>query len=380
MTQRLPLLLLFLPCYLSSFSMGNKDSLQHFLQIRDFDNAIEWLLAHEPENYKRDHYLTLGYCYYMNNQEKQALQPYQKVYDQEPQDLQANLYLGLINQQIREYGRALSFFRNLTVLYASNYKYWLYTASVFQSLQFSDSSFFYFEKAYSINPKASDATLRYCNALLLARKRNEAIKVIDRFLQSDSTRSEVIAQKISLSDYDKKHHEVIFWGERLLRDSVKNGRPLTSLAYAYLNTKEADKCLDLYQWMEKENMGNESLTYCASQAYAQKKDYDASNRLLDECLAQNIMSPAITYWRAKADNYENIKQYKKAIALHDTSYYIFHSPYDLYYKGRIYDMLLNNKKQASVLYRRFLAEKQKPENPVEEKLFNYIREYIKPVN
>ncbi|WP_114792052.1 hypothetical protein U0035_09380 [Niabella yanshanensis] len=378
MTKRLPQLLLFLCCYFSSFSMTSNDSLQYFLQIRDYDNAIEWLLAHEPEGYSRNHYLTLGYCYYMNNQERQALQPYQKVYDQESHELQANLYLGLINQQIREYGRALLFFRNLTILYPSNYKYWLYTASVFQSLQFSDSSFFYSEKAYIINPKASDAALRYCHALLLSQKRNEAIKVINDFLKSDSTKPEIISQKINFSDYDKKHKEVIFWGERLLRDSVKSARPLTSLAYAYLNTEQPDKCLELYKWMEKESIGNESLTYCASQAYAQRKDYVASNRLLDECLAQNIMRPAITYFRSKADNYENVKQYKKAIAQYDSSYYIFHSPFDLYYKGRVYDIFLNDKKQASVFYKKFLAEKQKPETPLEEKLFHYIGEYLQP--
>ena len=378
MTRILPLLLLSLCCSFSSFSMTNSDSLQYFLQIRDYDKAIEWLSAHKPENYSRNHFLTLGYCYFMNNQEKQALQHYQKVYDQEPQELQANLYLGLINQQIKEYGRALSFFRNLTVLYPSNYKYWLYTASIFHSLQFSDSSLLYTEKAYSINPKAPDAALRYCNALLLSQKRSEAIKVIDNFLRSDSTKPEVIAQKISFSDYDKKHKEVIFWGERLLRDSVKNGRALTSLAYAYLNTEQPDKCLDLYKWMEKENIGNETLTYCAALAYTQKKDYGASNRLLDECLSQNIMSAAVVYFRAKSDNYESLKQYQKALAQHDSSYYIFHKPFDLYYKGRLYDLFLNNKKQASVFYKKFLAEKQKPETPVEEKLFNYIREYIKP--
>src|SRR5690606_34977350 len=146
------------------------------------------------------------------------------------------------------------------------------------------------------------------------------------------------------------------WGERMLQDSVRNARPLTSLAYAYLNTQQPDKCLELYQWMEKENMGNEPLTYCAAQAYALKKDYNTSNRLLDECLTQNIMTPAITYFRAKADNYENLKQYKKAIAQHDTSYYIFHSPYDLYYKARVYDVHLNNKAQASLFYKKFIKE------------------------
>src|SRR5690606_13892936 len=205
MANRLLLVLMFLSSSFSSFSMNNNDSLQHFLQIRDYDKAIEWLIAHQPESYNRNHFLTLGYCYYMNDQERQALQYYQKVYDQEPGELQANLYLGIINQHIKEFGRALQFFKNLTVLYPSNYKYWLYAASVCQSLQFNDWTLFYTQKAYSLSPNASDAALRFCNALVLSKKREEAIKVVDDFLRSDSTQADVIAQKISFSAYDNKH-------------------------------------------------------------------------------------------------------------------------------------------------------------------------------
>ncbi|MCH5689171.1 hypothetical protein LWM68_35950 [Niabella sp. W65] len=102
-----------------------------------------------------------------------------------------------------------------------------------------------------------------------------------------------------------------------------------------------------------------------------------SNLLLDECLQQNLLPQAKAYFRGKADNYEKIKDFKKAITFYDTSYFIFQDPYDLYYKARVYDANLNNKQQASVFYKRFIAEKQKPEGPTEEKLFNYIKEYIK---
>ncbi len=378
MTNKLRLLLAFLCCYSSSFAMEKDDSLQYYLQTQEYRKAICWLQANEPPVYDRAYLLNLGYCFYMNDEEKNAIPYYQAVYDREPNNLQASLYLGIINKTMKQYSKALAFYKNLISIKPDEYKYWLYAATMYSALNMEDSSFTHIEKAYRINPKAPDAVLRYSRGLFIVKNKNASVAVIDSFLQTDSNNVNVIERKINYSAKDLKHKEVVFWGERLLKDSVIAPIAYTDLAYAYLNTGQIEKSLSVYYWMKLENCCTESLTYCAALCYAQKNDFVRSNLLLDECLKQNLLQEAKTYFRSKANNYEKAKQYKKAIAQHDSSYYIFHSPFDLYYKGRIYDMFLNNKTQASVFYKRFIAEKQKPEGPTEEKLFNYIKEYIKP--
>ncbi len=371
-------ILLFLTLNTASAQGNSTDSLQHYLQIQEYAKAVSWLKTVEPGSYNKEYLLNLGYCYYMNGDGKNALAVYQKLNEKEPDNLQANLYLGIIYQKMKKYVQALQFYKNLTQIQPGQYKYWLYAASMFSILEMSDSAFAYTGKAYQISPQAPDAVLRYSSGLSLQKQRDKAIAVINSYLKTDSTNTDVIARKINYSARDAKYKEVIFWGEQLLKDSATEPLAYTDLAYAYLNTKQIDKCLSLCDWMELNNMKNESLTYCAAQCYAQQKNYTKSNLLLDECLQQNLVSTAVIYFRSKADNYEATKEYKKAIAQYDSSYFIFHHPTDLYYKARVYDMYLKDKTQATVFYKKYVAEKQKPESPAEEQLFQYIREYIKP--
>ena len=353
-------------------------SLQQYFQNQEYDKAIQLLLAAPPTGFDKSYYLSLGYSYFMNDQMREALPVYLSVYDEDPQDVQANLYLGTIYQQIRKHENALQFYKNLTVLLPDHYKYWYYASSMFSALSERDSAFSYIQKAYNLNPKIPAVLLRYAAMLATNKEMTKATEVINTFLNTDSTNEDVIARKISYSFKESKYDEVIFWGERLLEDSAIQASAYINLAYAYLNKKQLDKCLALCDRMEMEGMKNESTTYCAALCYARKGDFAKSNLLLDECLKQNLMPEARSYFRDKADNFEKTKEYKKAIAQYDSSYYIFHDPVDLYYKARVYDAHLKNKVQASVFYKKYMAEKQKPGDRVEEQLFEYIKEYIKP--
>lgn len=352
--------------------------LQQLIQNQDYGAAIHLLKATKPGQFNQEYYLNLGYAYFMNDEEKMALPLYQTVYEQNPSNVPANLYLAIIYQRMKKYADALQFYKNLTTLQPGQYKYWFYAATMYGALDERDSSFAYTEKAYALHARAANVVLRYASGLAYKKEQKRAVAIIDSFLAADSSNEDIIARKISYSAGEDKYREVIFWGERLLKEAAHQPTAYISLAYAYLNTKKLDKCLALCDWIELQGMKNESTTYCAALCYAQKGDFIKSNLLLDECLKQNLLNEAKTYFRSKADNYEKTKEYKKAIAQYDSSYYIFHSAYDLYYKARVYDAHLNNKTQASVFYKKFIAEKQKPEGRTEEKLFDYIKEYIKP--
>ena len=166
----------------------------------------------------------------------------------------------------------------------------------------------------------------------------------------------------------------------MLRDSADVVMPYVNLAYSYLNTDSLDKCIKLCEWLMVNNKATQSVLYCAAIAYSKKKEYKKSNELLDACLALSIQKDAVGYFNAKSDNFEAMKQYQKAISYYDTSYYIFQSPPDLYYKGRIYDKYLRNKAKARLYYQRFIDKRKNPRNSGEVKVFEYIREYLKPGN
>jgi tetratricopeptide (TPR) repeat protein len=192
----------------------------------------------------------------------------------------------------------------------------------------------------------------------------------------DSSNVEVISKKIDLCAKKPDHRQVIYWGEKLLADSADLGLPYVNLAYSYLNSDSIAKCIWLCEWLITENKGYPPVLYCAALAYAKDKQYAVSNEYLDKCLELSMQKEAITYFNAKSDNFEAMKQYRTAANYHDTSYYLFRSPLDLYYAGRLYDKYFNNKSKATSYYKQFIQKRKKPMSNDEARIFQYIETYL----
>jgi tetratricopeptide (TPR) repeat protein len=119
-------------------------------------------------------------------------------------------------------------------------------------------------------------------------------------------------------------------------------------------------------------MAGENVYYYAAKSYAKLGAFDTSNVLLRTCLELAISNTAEYYYNALGDNYEEMKQFKKAIAQYDTAYYLFKNPLMLYNCGRIMDGHLKNEGAAQKYYRKYLAL-AKPQSMDEKKAYNYIR-------
>lgn len=103
--------------------------------------------------------------------------------------------------------------------------------------------------------------------------------------------------------------------------------------------------------------------------------FQKSNELLIQCLNKAISLNADTYLSSKADNFEALKQYKKAIAAYDTAYYLFKNPLSLYNIGRIYESGLNNKTIAYRYYSKYLKS-GKPKSKDEKRVYAYVKELM----
>ena len=85
-----------------------------------------------------------------------------------------------------------------------------------------------------------------------------------------------------------------------------------------------------------------------------------------------ISNTAEYYFHALGDNYEETKQFKKAIAQYDTAYYLFKNPLMLYDCGRILDGDLKKYEAAKKYYSKYILL-AKPESADEKKAYEYIR-------
>ena len=102
------------------------------------------------------------------------------------------------------------------------------------------------------------------------------------------------------------------------------------------------------------------------------KDSLNLSMLLAICLGKAISQTAEWYHNDLAGNYEELKNYKAAIAHYDTAYYLFKDPIMLYNCGRISESLLKNTTMARKYYRLYLSTAH-PQSPEEKKAYNYVR-------
>lgn len=366
----------------SSFGQNGYDrnQLSLFYQNQEFEKAINYLQANSPVQDNSQYNVDLGYAFFMNDELDLSKKEFETVYQQQPANKQANIYLAQLFSLKKMPDSALFYYRNLTRLQPENYRFWQKSAQLFNDLSRFDSALIYIEKAYSLHHLSGRLTVQYTDQLIRSKQYDKAETLLNNFLTSDSSDQDVMIKRIELSFKKPDYPTAIFWGERLLRDSVDVVMPYVNLAYSYLNTDSFDKCIMLCEWLMVNNKATQSVLYCAALAYSKKKEYKKSNELLDECLSLSIQKDAVGYFNAKSDNFEAMKQYQKAMSYYDTSYYLFQSPPDLYYKGRIYDKYLKNKAKAKLYYLRFMDKRKIPRHSGEVKVFNYIREYLKPGN
>jgi len=359
-------------------SETDRSKLLQFYQNEDYTGAINWLLSNSTGIKDRIQYNNdLGYSFIMDDRPDEALELFKQTYQLQPSNVMASLYLARIYTSRKEPDSALFYYKNLLFYQPLNYRFWQKAGSIFYEKNTLDSAVYYFKKAYAFNPHSGPVTIQLADAWIKQKQMPLADSLLRIFLANDSSVKEVIAKRIDISYKLADYATVIKWGEKLWSDSVDLMLPYINLAWSYLTVDSIGKCISLAEWLMGQNKNSQSLNYCAALAYAKKKEYEKSNTLLDECLKQSIQDDAILYFNAKSDNYEELKKYKEAMLYYDTSYYIFQSPLDLYYKGRLYDKYFNNRAKASFYYKQFIDKRKNPRNSGEKRVFDYINAYLK---
>jgi tetratricopeptide (TPR) repeat protein len=356
----------------------NKEKLAEYYQKQDYEDAILFLKSVESQNETIFSFNTdMGYALFMNEQFEEAKGYFQKAFLQQPENFQSTLYLAQIWSGRNSWDSSLFYYNILLKNYPDNYRFWQRVGGLNYQLGNFDSSLFYYRRAFSLNNRSGRIAISIANLLVRSKNVDEADSLLSGFLKRDSSDEDVIAKQMEISFKKSMYDTVIRWGEKLWRDSSQLSAPFVNLAYSYLNKQLYSTCLLLCDWLEYGNKANESILYCHALALAKMELYEESNEKLDECIKMSIQDNAHTYLTAKADNFENMKSFKKATQYYDTAWYIFHKPYDLYFAGRIYDKYLKNTGKATYYYHQFSKNKPAPKNNGESRVIEYVEGYLK---
>lgn len=365
-------------CLLSLWSMAqsatlDKNKLFSLLQEQQFDAAISYLQpAIGADSSNAEALRQLAYAHYMNEDMLRAQQCFLKLVSLDSLHLTANHYLAVIYYN-RDPDIAMSHLQRLIRLQPQNAGYHRSLGELLSRAKQKDSALVLLKQAYALAPNDFKNLVALAEVYIDLKEYPCADSLLEVGWQRDSLNASVLKSTVRSAYETKDYKRVTRAGERLLEIVETSSATLTKVALAHYNLQQYQDCVRICEYMFKIGLEIEAVYYYEAKSLAKLKDYTQSNVLLEICLDKAISKNAEMYYFGLAENYEAIRQYKKAVAMYDTAYYMFKTPLALYNCGRIYEVELKNETLARQYYRRYLTI-ARPEAPDEKKAYAWVKE------
>lgn len=354
----------------------DKSKVADFFQNEQYNDAIKYLDS-DTANQPNDVYTlnSLGYAYYMSKDFIKAQDYYSQAFKTDTVNFTANKYLALINTKYRQYDEALGYYNRLVKTQPQNGVLYKYLGDVYTEKDNIDSALIMYSAAYNLQPLQEKILSAYANQLLEDKNYKRADSVLNAFLSYDSANVSAIMLAVRSAYEQENYKQAATFSNRWRRVDFIDINTTVHLAISNFNLKDYIMSFRLCDTLLQQGIDAESVLYYASRAMYKLNQFKKSNDLLTECLHKAISANADTYFSSKADNFEALKQYKKAITAYDTARYLFKNPLSLYNIGRLYESGLNNKTLAYRYYSRYLKS-AKPVSKDEKRVYAYVKELM----
>jgi len=350
----------------------DKNIVINFFQNMQYEEAISYLLTAEKEDSLDLQILGyLGYAYYMDDDLGNASKYYQKMLDVDSENVSANQYFSSIYSNA-EPEKARLYTGRLIKSNPQKAVYYRKMGDLFRRINQKDSAFIYYEHAFRLSPNDSKNGAALAELLIDQKNYSRADSIIDDGLARDSLNVAFLRSAIRSSYEVAAYQKVILPGERLMRLGEGSATAFTQIVLSYYNLKLYNDCIRVCDFLINKGAAGENIYYYAAKSHARLREFEQSNGLLRACLEMAISNTAEYYYHALGDNYEEMKQYKKAIAQYDTAYYLFKDPLMLYDCGRIQEQYFKNHAAAKKYYSKYMLL-AKPQSMDEKKVYDYLR-------
>lgn len=358
----------------ANFAGGvDKSKVMDLFQDQQFDEALSYLspvLQADSDNVPVLNYA--GYAYYMSDNEQAAKACYERILTIDGNSVTALHYLVLLDEQ-SDAVSALGYAQRLIDLQPHKAAWWRVSGELFGRLQRPDSALVYLDKAYTLAPGDVKTVVALGNLLCDGKAFDRADSITDLALERDSMNVSLLKLRVRSGYAQKDFATVLAPGERLLKLNEPAVNSLEWLALSYYNLKQYPDCIRVCEGMLDMGLELEAVYYYEARAEAKLKNYDSSNALLRKALTKAKSPTMEWYYDGLGDNFESLRDYKKAVAHYDTAFYLFKDPLALYTCGRIAETELHSPVLARQYYRRYLAV-AKPETEEEKRAYRYVRQ------
>ncbi|MGO4294096.1 hypothetical protein [Chitinophaga sp. RAB17] len=352
----------------------DRTQLMEYLQNQQYESAISYLQPRVNEN-DIPQLSLLAYTYYLSGKTKDAVRKYEKVLQLDSNNVVAHQYLASIWMQMESPLPAILHYQAIIRLQPTNANAYKQLSFACFAAQQPDTGFLWLQKAYVLNPADPKVTARLGEEWIDRQHYTTADSILRSFLQSDSLQPQVIMTAVRSAWFMKDYKRCTTLGNQLMNMHNLSPNTFSFVSAAWYTLKQYQQCIAIYEYLRASNAQSENIMYYAAMAYTELKNYTASNDLLQLCIDLATSKSMDSYYSGKSANYEGLRQYKSAVAHLDTAYYLFHQPLHQYRIGRIYEVNLKNKQQATVYYKRFMKTGN-PTDPKEADIYKYLRSYV----
>jgi tetratricopeptide (TPR) repeat protein len=350
----------------------DKNIVMDYFQNMQYEDAISYLIAAEKTDSLNLQMLGyLGYAYHMNDDLSNASKYYQKMLDVDSGNVSANQYFSNIYSNT-DPEAARIYTRRLINSNPQKAVYYRKMGDLFRRRNQKDSAIIYYEQAFRLSPNDNKNGAALADILIDHKNYLRADSIIDDGIAKDSLSASYLKLRVRSSYEVAAYRQVLIPGERLMRLGEGSLTNFTQVVLSYYNLKLYKDCVRVCDFLVDKGMAGENVYYYAAKSHAKLHEFDLSNELLRTCLELAISNTAEYYFHALGENYEEMKQFKKAIAHYDTAYYLFKDPLMLYNCGRIQDEYLKNYNAAKKYFSKYVAL-AKPRSMGEKKAYDYIR-------
>lgn len=350
----------------------DKNIVMDFFQNMQYEDAISYLLAAEKMDSLSLQILGyLGYAYHLNDDLSNASRYYQKMLNIDSNNISANQYFSNLYSNT-DPDTARIYTRRLINSNPQKAVYYRKMGDLFRRRNEKDSAFVYYDHAFLLSPNDNKNGAALADLLIDQKNYLRADSIIDDGIVKDSLSVPYLKLRVRSSYEVAAYRKVLIPGERLMRLGEGSLTTLTQVILSYYNLKLYKDCISVCDFLVDKGMAGENVFYYAAKSHAKLHEFEISNDLLRTCLELAISKTAEYYFHALGENYEEMKQFKKAITHYDTAYYLFKDPLMLYNCGRILDGDLKNYNAARKYYSKYIAL-AKPQSSNEKKAYNYIR-------
>lgn len=361
-------------CSVNAFAQAeiDKNKVADYFQNEQYNDAIIYLDSNTT-HYPHDVYLlnSLGYAYFMIKDFNKSEENYLKAFGSDTVNFTANKYLAAIYTNYKQYEKALGYYRRLVKTQPGNGMLYKYMGDVYAEKDKTDSALLMYSAAYKLQPANQKILSAYAGGLLSEKNYNQADTVLNAFLTKDSANVSAMILAVRSAYEQENYKQAATFSNRWKNVDFIDVNTTVHLAISNYNLKNYLLSFQLCDALIQQGIDAESVLYYASRAMYKLNQFKKSNDLLAQCLSKAISPNADTYFSSKADNFEALKQYKKAIAAYDTAYYLFKNPLSLYNIGRLYESGLKNTKVAYQYYTKYLKA-GKPESEDEKRVYAYV--------